>query len=176
MQPAKLAAMRRTSFSKWPCSIARTVDVLGDWWTPLVLREIFFGTARFDDLQRALSIGRNVLTDRLRRLTREGFLERRQYQDRPPRSEYHLTEKGRDFQPVLLAMMRWGDRWMHGRKGAPILLRHSRCGEITHGELTCAHCHEPLRYGETNAELADGSVPDLAVRVAATRRVRAQRK
>ncbi len=164
--------MRRTSFRKWPCSIARTVDLLGDWWTPLVLRELFFGLTRFDDLQRALSIGRNVLTDRLRRLEHEGLLERRQYQERPPRFEYHLTEKGRDFHPVLLAMMRWGDRWLHGSKGAPVLLRHTRCGAITHAEPTCAHCHEPLRHEETTAELPDGRTPDLTLRAAASRRSR----
>jgi DNA-binding HxlR family transcriptional regulator len=164
--------MRRTSFSKWPCSIARTTDVLGDWWTPLVLREVFFGTVRFDDLQRALSIGRNVLTDRLRRLTREGLLERRPYQERPPRYEYHLTEKGRDFYPVLLAMMRWGDRWLHGRSGPPILLRHDACGALTHGELVCAHCRAPLRHEGTSAELPDGRSPNLELRAAAVRRVR----
>ena len=86
--------MRRTSFRKWPCSIARTMDFLGDWWTPLVLREIFFGTARFDELQRALSIGRNVLTERLRRLSSEGLLERRKYQDGPPRYEYLSPRRG----------------------------------------------------------------------------------
>jgi DNA-binding HxlR family transcriptional regulator len=164
--------MRRTSFSKWPCSIARTADFLGDWWTPLVLREVFFGSVRFDDLQRGLSIGRNVLTERLRRLTREGMLERRQYQDRPPRYEYHLTEKGRDFYPVLLAMMRWGDRWLHGKNGPPILLRHTACGELTHGDLVCRHCRELLVHDATSAELPDGRVPDLAVRAAAVHRVR----
>ena len=166
--------MRRTSFRRWPCSIARTADFLGDWWTPLVLREVFFGTTRFDDMQRALAIGRNVLAERLRRLTREGMLERRRYQDRPPRYEYHLTEKGRDFYPVLLAMMRWGDRWLHGRKGPPVLLRHAACGKITHGELVCARCHEPIGHLDTSAELPDGRVPDIEVRVSALRKARAR--
>jgi DNA-binding HxlR family transcriptional regulator len=167
--------MRRTSFRTWPCSIARTMDFLGDWWTPLVLREVFFGTTRFDELQKGLSIGRNVLTERLRRLVDEGMLERRQYQDRPPRYEYHLTEKGRDFYPVLLAMMRWGDRWLHGRKGPPILLRHGPCGALTRPELVCEHCRKPLRHDETAAELPDGRVPDLATRAKAVRRARAVR-
>ena len=168
--------MRRTSFRAWPCSIARTMDFLGDWWTPLVLREVFFGTNRFDELQSGLSIGRNVLTERLRRLVGEGMLERRQYQDRPPRYEYHLTEKGRDFYPVLLAMMRWGDRWLHGRKGAPILLRHGPCGELTKPELVCEHCRVPLRHEDTSAELPDGRVPDLATRRTAVRRARASQR
>lgn len=162
--------MRRTSFSQWPCSIARTMDFLGDWWTPLVLREVFFGSTRFDDIQRALSIGRNVLAERLRRLTTEGILRRARYQERPPRYEYHLTEKGRDFYPVLLAVTRWGDRWLHGSKGPPLLLRHTACGQITRGELVCERCRKPLPHGEVTAELPGGATPDLDVRIAATRR------
>jgi DNA-binding HxlR family transcriptional regulator len=163
--------MRRTSFSKWPCSIARTMDFLGDWWTPLVLREVFLGTTRFEEIQRALSIGRNVLAERLRRLTHEGVLRRDKYQDHPPRYDYRLTEKGRDFYPVLLALVRWGDRWLHGGKGPPLLLRHTRCGAITHGELICAHCRAPLPHDEVRAELRNGVTPDLDVRIAALRKV-----
>ncbi|HEY2386442.1 MAG TPA: helix-turn-helix domain-containing protein [Candidatus Binatia bacterium] len=160
--------MRRTSFSQWPCSIARTMDFLGDWWTPLVLREVFFGSTRFDDIQRALSIGRNVLAARLRRLTAEGVLRRDRYQDHPPRYEYRLTEKGRDFYPVLLAVTRWGDRWLHGSKGPPILLRHTGCGQITRGEVVCERCRKPLPHAEVMAELPNGRKPDLDVRIAAT--------
>ena len=163
--------MRRTSFSNWPCSVARTSDLLGDWWTPLVLREIFFGTTRFDDIQRALEIGRNVLTDRLKRLTREGLVERQPYQDRPPRFEYRLTEKGRDFYPVILAIVRWGDRWLHDGGEPPVLLRHRTCGKLTHGEVVCAHCREPLRHLDVEAELRDGTPVDLDVRVEALRRM-----
>jgi DNA-binding HxlR family transcriptional regulator len=159
--------MRRTSFRDWPCSIARTSDLLGDWWTPLVMRELLLGTTRFDDLQRALSIARNVLTERLKRLTEEGIVERRPYQDRPPRFEYHLTEKGRDFYPVILAIIRWGDRWLHDGGPPPVLLRHAQCGEITHGDMVCAHCGEHLQLGDLDAELADGREVDLDVRVEA---------
>lgn len=164
--------MRRTSFREWPCSIARSIDLLGDWWTPLVLREIFFGSTRFDEIQAGLSIGRNILTERLRRLTREGLLDRRAYQQRPPRYEYHLTEKGRDFFPVLVAIMRWGDRWLHGRAAAPLRLRHTSCGQLTHGELVCAHCREVLAHADVHAELPDGRAPSPALRAAAVRRVR----
>lgn len=160
--------MRRTSFNNWPCSVARTSDLLGDWWTPLVLREIFFGTTRFEDIHTALSIGRNVLTERLKRLTEEGVVERRPYQDRPPRFEYHLTEKGQDFYPVLLAIVRWGDRWLHGDEEPPLRLRHTTCGEITHGELVCAHCREPLRHGEVRTEVEDGREASLEMRITAT--------
>ena len=93
------------------------MDLLGDWWTPLVLREAFYGVRRFDDFQRELGIARNTLTDRLHRLVGEGLLEKQPYQREPTRYDYVLTEKGRDFFGVLAAMSRWGDRWLAGGKG-----------------------------------------------------------
>ncbi|MFD0502460.1 winged helix-turn-helix transcriptional regulator [Streptomyces chiangmaiensis] len=108
--------MNRTSFENWPCSIARTMDLLGDCWTPLVLREAFYGVARFDDFRQGLGIARNTLTDRLRRLVDEGVLDKRLYQSEPRRYDYVLTEKGRELFAVLAAMSRWGDRWLAGRK------------------------------------------------------------
>ncbi|MFI5396161.1 MAG: winged helix-turn-helix transcriptional regulator [Candidatus Binatia bacterium] len=148
--------MKRTSFADWPCSIARTVDLLGDWWTPLVLREAFYGVTRFEDMQRALGIGRNVLTERLQRLVRAGVLKRCKYQDRPERFEYRLTEKGRDFFQVLAAMIHWGDKWLAGRRGAPIALRHIACGRLTHAEVVCAQCRQPLEARAVRAELGPG--------------------
>lgn len=154
--------MKRTSFARWPCSIARTVDLLGDWWTPLVLREAFYGVTRFEDWQRSLGIGRNVLTERLKRLVAEDMLERRPYQSNPERFEYALTDKGRDFFPVLMAMVRWGDRWLDGGRGAPVRVRHLGCGHVTHAEVVCAHCGEPLRHGEVRGELGPGFPAKLA--------------
>lgn len=104
--------MRRTRFDEAECPIARTVDLIGDWWTPIVMREAFLGRRRFEDFQQALSLSRGVLAQRLSRLVDEGMLEKRLYQDRPPRSEYVLTEKGREFYPVLAAMWRWGSDWL----------------------------------------------------------------
>jgi len=94
-------------------------------------------------------------------------LERRQYQERPPRFEYELTEKGRDFYPVLLVIVRWGDRWLYAGEEPPVMLRHTNCGEITHGELVCAQCREPLQHEDIRAELADGGACDLDARIAA---------
>jgi len=148
--------MRRTSFAKWPCSIARTVDLLGDWWTPLVLREAFYGVRRFDEFQASLGIGRNILTERLRRLVAQGLLERRKYQDRPERFEYRLTAKGRDFYPVLAAIVAWGDRWLDRGRGAPVLLRHRGCGKITHAEVVCAECGAPLLARDITVEAGPG--------------------
>jgi len=124
-----LRGMRRTRFDDWPCSVARTVDLMGDWWTPLVMREIFYGIHRFDDLQAGLGIGRNVLTERLKRLVEEGVLKKVPYSERPTRHEYRLTPKGRALFPVIAAMMRWGDDWLAGPEGPPVELVDRRTGE-----------------------------------------------
>lgn len=162
--------MRRTSFSHWPCSIARTVDLLGDAWTPLVLREAFYGVRRFDAFQRELGISRNTLADRLRRLVEAGLLDTRRYEDEPPRHEYVLTEKGRDFFPVLAALTRWGDRWLAGEEGAPVVLRHDRCGHDTEAEVVCAACREPLRADDTAMRMGPGFPDRLRERPEVRRR------
>ena len=145
--------MRRTAFADWPCSLARSVDLLGDWWTPLVLRDAYYGVRRFEDFQRSLGIGRNILTQRLNRLVDEGMLERRPYQDRPVRHEYILTDKGRDFFPVVAAIVRWGDRWLAGDEGPPVTLHHVPCDHDMHAEVVCSHCREPLALRDVTARL-----------------------
>ena len=104
--------MKRTRFDDWPCPIARTSDLIGDWWTPLVLRELFTGRRRFDGIQESLGIPRAVLAQRLDRLVAEGMVRKVAYEERPPRYEYRLTDKGREFWGVLAAMWRWGSDWM----------------------------------------------------------------
>jgi DNA-binding HxlR family transcriptional regulator len=130
---------RRVDLSAFSCSVARTLDVVGDKWTLLVLRDAFYGVRRFEDFTRDLGIARNVLTDRLGRLVDVGVLERRQYEQHPPRFEYRLTAKGRDLLPVLLTMMHWGDTWA-GDDDAPIDLVHEACGQATHAMTVCATC------------------------------------
>src|SRR5918912_3608790 len=103
--------MQRTDFSRMTCSIARSLAVAGEPWSPLVLRNAWVGINRFDDLQRDLGISRKVLAERLRHLADAGVLERRRYSERPPRDEYVLTEMGSEFMDVMMAMVRWGDRW-----------------------------------------------------------------
>ena len=103
--------MRRTRFDDWPCPIARVTDLVGDWWTPLVLRQCFYGTRRYDDFVATLGIPRPVLSKRLTRLVEEGMLEKQRYEEHPPRWEYRLTEKGRSFWDVLAAMWSWGMDW-----------------------------------------------------------------
>lgn len=103
--------MRRASFRQLNCSVAQTLEVVGDWWSLLILRDVFFGVTRFDDIQRRLGIARNTLTDRLDWLCRHDVLTRVPYGDLGGRFEYRLTDKGRDLQPVLMAMLAWGDKW-----------------------------------------------------------------
>jgi DNA-binding HxlR family transcriptional regulator len=126
------------------CSIARTLAVLGERWTLLVLRESFLGVKRFEDIQADLGIARNTLTNRLNVLVDEGILERRPYHDRPPRHEYKLTQKGRDLYPVLVTLMQWGDRYNAGPDGPPLLLEHRTCGHRTEPRLVCSECGETL--------------------------------
>jgi DNA-binding HxlR family transcriptional regulator len=122
--------MRRTRFDDWPCPIARTTDLIGDWWTPLVMREAFLGARRFDEFGERLGAPRAVLSARLTRLCDEGMLERVQYQDRPPRYEYRLTEKGRAFWDVLAAMWRWGSDWLWDGDGPPVALKDRETGRV----------------------------------------------
>jgi DNA-binding HxlR family transcriptional regulator len=148
--------VRRASFDSWPCSIARTADLLGDGWTLLVLREAFYGEARFDGLTEALGIARNTLADRLRRLVDAGLLEKRPYQSDPVRHDYLLTEKGRDFFGVLAAINAWGDRWMAGGDGPPVTTRHDVCGSDTRALVVCSGCGEPLHADDVTARPGPG--------------------
>jgi len=93
------------------CSIAQTLDVVGDPWTLLIVRDALFGIKRFDDFRRSLGIPRATLTSRLDTLVEHGVMERRRYQDRPERHEYVLTERGRDLRRVMVSMLQWGDKW-----------------------------------------------------------------
>jgi len=123
--------MRRTRFEDAPCPIARTTDLMGDWWTPIVMREAFLGRRRFDEFQKALSLSRGILASRLSRLVEEGMLEKRLYEERPPRHEYVLTEKGREFYPVLAAMWRFGEDWLweEGHE-PPVQIYDRETGEV----------------------------------------------
>ncbi len=136
--------MKRTDLSRLPCSIARTSNLLGDWWTPLVLREAFSGVRRFDEFAKRLGIGRNVLTQRLQRLTNVGILTRVQYQTCPDRHEYRLTDMGRDLFGVLAAMIRWGDDWLVGPEGAPIELVDSETRQVIRPLVVDEHTGEAL--------------------------------
>lgn len=147
--------MKHDALSEVYCSVARTWSVVGERWTLLILREAFRGTRRFDAFQSRLSIGRTLLSDRLALLVDEGIFERVQYQERPPRHEYRLTQKGVDLYPVVLALMRWGDRYKVDEP--PVRLIHKACGEATAPHMVCSHCAEPVGYGDLRAEYAPGA-------------------
>jgi len=148
--------MQRTDFAQMPCSIARSLALAGEPWSPLVMRDVFIGINRFDDLQRDLGISRKVLAERLNHLVDGGLLERRPYSERPPRHEYVLTRMGSEFVDVLMAMVAWGDRWTAGDAGPPILYRHKSCGQITHVEPHCAACGETLHSADVDVEPGPG--------------------
>ena len=120
--------MRRTRFDNAQCPVARTADLLGDWWSPLILRELLFGRRRFAEIQESLEISKGVLAQRLKRFEDEGIVQRRPYQDHPPRDDYVLTEKGTALWEVMVAMWRYGDDWLFDGDGAPIELFDKRTG------------------------------------------------
>src|SRR5689334_22654077 len=120
--------MQRTSFARMHCSLARSLEVMGDWWTPLILRDLYFGLDRFADLVENLGVSRNLLSTRLATLVERGLIERQRYSDHPPRDRYVLTGAGRELVPVLMALTAWGDRWVAPSAGPPVRFQHRACG------------------------------------------------
>ncbi len=138
--------MRWNDLKSEPCPVARGLSVIGDRWTMLVLRDCFQGVRRFDDFQRRLGVTRHVLTDRLRKLEEEGVLERRLYQERPPRYEYRLTEKGLALHPVLVTLVHWANAWAPHPEGKGPQLVSSQTGEAIEPVLTDARTGERLTH------------------------------
>jgi DNA-binding HxlR family transcriptional regulator len=134
------AAMKWSELGEERCSVARSVAVIGERWTMMILRDCFLGVRRFEDFERRLGISRSIVAERLRALVDEGVLRREAYQSRPARHEYRLTDKGLALYPVLLAIVDWGDRYYAGPQGPPLLHRHRTCGCDFHPVLTCSEC------------------------------------
>lgn len=126
------------------CPIARTLSVVGDRWTLLILRDAFLGTRRFEAFQSSLGMTRHRLADRLKKLVAHGVLRRERYQESPPRDEYRLTEKGIDLYGVVVMLAGWGDRWMAEHDGPFVERVHRGCGHVTQLQLTCDHCGETV--------------------------------
>jgi DNA-binding HxlR family transcriptional regulator len=137
------------------CSIAASLDIVGDRWTILILRDAFRGIRRFDQLQRDLDIPRAVLADRLRRLVDHGVLAKRRYQERPVRHEYRLTPMGLELSPILVALMQWGDRWCTP-DGPPTLLVHEPCGTEVDLGFHCWTCGRSYRPTEITSRPGPG--------------------
>ena len=148
--------VRRTSFEDMSCSIARSLEVIGEWWTLLILRDAFLGVTRFEDFQQRLGIARNILTARLHGLVDHGILERRPYDEARGRHDYVLTRKGRALWPVLVTIRQWGDEWITGEGKEPVQLVHRQCGEVSKATLTCEQCGEALRPHEVRVVAGPG--------------------
>ena len=136
--------MKRTSFARMHCSLARGLDLIGDWWSPLIVRDLHLDVVRFDDLIEDLGISRNLLTRRLNALVRGGIVARHAYQRRPLRYEYRLTEAGRDWCRRFLVLTAWGDRWARPKEGSPMLFVHQTCGHQFQPQVTCSACGEVI--------------------------------
>jgi DNA-binding HxlR family transcriptional regulator len=153
-----MPVVKRSSLGDHPCSIARTLDVAGEWWTPLILRDVAYGVRRFAAIQADLGISANVLADRLDTLVAEEILRRSVYRQRPERHEYSLTEKGADLIPALLALMQWGDRWAWADSRGPVRVVHEQCDHDVRVEVRCSHCERELATRELRAKLRGGVV------------------
>jgi DNA-binding HxlR family transcriptional regulator len=136
--------MKWQDVGEMPCSVARSLAILGDRWTLLIMRNAFLAVRRFDDFQVQLGMTRHVLADRLSRLVEAGGLKKVPYQDNPPRYEYRLTEMGRDLYPVLQALTAWGDKWLDEGKGPPLEYLHKSCGHRFRPVMVCSECREPV--------------------------------
>jgi DNA-binding HxlR family transcriptional regulator len=143
------------------CSIARTLELVGERWTLLIVRDAALGRRRFEEFQRSLGIARNVLTDRLTRLVDAGILERRRYQERPERFEYHLTEKGGELRVALIALMHWGDRHL-ATAGPPRLVEHVGCGGPVEQRHVCGDCGQELGPDDVTSRPGPGATAAAA--------------
>ena len=142
--------MRRTRFEAAPCPLARTADLLGDWWSPLILRDLLLGRSRFGELQASLEISKGVLAQRIKRFEDEGVVTRNRYQEHPPRDEYVLTDKGRALWEVMAAMWRFGDEWLfEDGAGAAIELVDTRTGDPIRPQVVDATTGRPLDLEST---------------------------
>ena len=153
------------------CSVAQALEVVGEWWTLLIVRDAFLGVSRFEDFHERLGISRNVLQQRLGKLVDAGVLERVPYSEHPPRSAYRLTKKGQDLWPVLTALRQWGDRWA-APDGPPIRMIHDTCGKAVQAVPTCSACGERLTAKNVHAVEGPGArdgLLDVARRLPDTR-------
>lgn len=154
------------------CSVARTLSVIGDRWTLLILRDCFMKVRRFDDFHARLGIGRPILADRLQKLVDSFVLTKMAYQTNPLRYEYRLTQKGLDLYPVIMSIVHWGDVHMAGKKGRPVLHRHALCDHHFDPVMVCSHCGDPLLPREVVIEAGPGAAAGPGGVLPATTRAR----
>src|SRR5271155_3414122 len=152
--------MLGNDYDNQACSIAGALEIVGERWSLLILRNVFLGLRRFDEIQESLGIARNVLQTRLTRLLDHGVLEKRLYQEHPPRYEYRLTQKGLDLWPTMVALMQWGDRYAAPADGPPVLLEHRGCGGAVDEHRVCQLCAAKLSARDVRALPGPGATPD----------------
>jgi DNA-binding HxlR family transcriptional regulator len=169
MQLTSVLNMERTSFAEMRCSLARALELVGDWWSPLIIRDLFLGVSRFDDLVEDLGISRNLLTRRLHALQDVGVIEKKVYQDRPKRHAYALTEAGRDLVPVLIALTEWGGRWAGPREGRPIVFVHTKCRKRFTPAIVCSECGDAITADTVKAIGGPGGAARPGTKVIAKR-------
>ena len=155
MQLTTLDFMEYKSFAAMDCSVAQCLEIIGERWSMLIIRDTFMGVTRFEEFQRRLGISRNILRGRLNSLVNAGVLVRVPYSEHPPRDDYKLTQKGKDLWPILTSMRQWGDQYA-APSGPPIELEHAWCGKLTHVETVCSECGEPVSYRDVKAVAGDG--------------------
>ncbi|MDP3897270.1 MAG: helix-turn-helix domain-containing protein [Mesorhizobium sp.] len=161
--------MKKVSFAEMRCSLARSLDLIGDWWTPLIVRDVYLGVTRFDDIAEDLGISRNLLTRRLGHLCDKDVLRREAYQIRPARHDYLLTQSGLELVPVILALTAWGDRWVQPAEGQPIRFVHTTCGESLVPAVTCSSCGEAIHASDVLALPGPGGADGPGTKVLAGR-------
>lgn len=154
--------VERKSFAGMHCSVAQCLEVVGEWWSMLILRDVFLGVTRFDDIQERLGISRNILNQRLSRLVEMGVLAKVPYSEHPPRYDYRLTDKGRDLWPVLTTMRQWGDRYA-APDGPPLQVVHKSCEAVADAVLVCSSCGEPIGPRDVRAVPGPGAVEPILV-------------
>jgi DNA-binding HxlR family transcriptional regulator len=161
--------MLRADYPGQACSIAKSLEVIGERWSLLIVRDVMNGNRRFGELQKGLGVARNVLAARLQRLIEEDILERRPYQSNPERFEYFLTEKGLDLWPALVALLSWGDRHSPTPGGPPMLIVHKECGGRVSDRGICESCGEVLHARDARAVPGPGFEEPLASAAASGR-------
>lgn len=156
--------MRTTDIINQYCPVARSIAVVGNAWSLLLLRELFLGSRRYEDLAMHTGMSSRLLAQRLRTLEDEGVVERQRYQERPPRDEYRLTAKGRDLWPLIVALRTWGERWHEWPEGRPVRLRHRGCGRLAEPRHVCSHCSEPVHAQDMEFEMSAYAVDEREAR------------
>jgi DNA-binding HxlR family transcriptional regulator len=154
--------MRASELVKMTCTVARSVSAIGDPWTLMVMKELFLGQRRFDDIQTYTGISPHLLSVRMKRLEKHGIVQRRAYQQHPARYEYLLTEKGIDIWPILIAFKDWSAKWGSWPEGEPLRIRHKACSHITSLSIVCSHCAAPMSARDVRSEMSTAMVEERA--------------